>query len=172
MQSRPCMMYCSSHIAIWNPNILHRLQYHVFPGLDLYYGCRSCTTSHSGRWGRFLSSQICSPLKRCLSVRSHELLPRKCCTLVFLTSEWVGAFSKIYSELFPASQGPSCKKSRLALFRSNWVKYDYNPRSDRKNTFFFDRMDDCNRIWRGWIEKVLKVTACNWAPGEAGNRSG
>ena len=27
----------------------------------------------------------------------------------------------IYLELFPASQGPSCRKSLSALFRSNWV---------------------------------------------------
>ena len=32
------------------------------------------------------------------------------------------------------SQGPSCRKSPSALFRSNWVKY--NLRSDRKNVFF------------------------------------
>ena len=33
---------------------------------------------------------------------------------------------------FPLVQGPSCRKSPAAFFGSNWVKYDYNPRSDRK----------------------------------------
>ena len=31
-------------------------------------------------------------------------LPRKCWKLVFLASEWVGAFSKVYPELFPVSR--------------------------------------------------------------------
>ena len=43
--------------------------------------------------------------KKYPSVRSHELLPRKCWESVFLASERVGAFSKIYPELFPASPG-------------------------------------------------------------------
>ena len=43
---------------------------------------------------------------------------------------------------FPLLQGLSCRKSpsALALFRSNWVKYDYNPQLDRKKHLqhFFD----------------------------------
>ena len=34
---------------------------------------------------------------------------------------------------FSLLQGLSCRKSPSALFRSNWVKYDCNPRLDRKN---------------------------------------
>ena len=33
-------------------------------------------------------------------------------------------------------------------------------------------MGDCNIICPSWIEKVLTVISCNWAPGEAGNSSG
>ena len=32
-------------------------------------------------------------------------------------------------------EGPSYRKSLSAHFRSNWVKYDYNPRSHRQNVF-------------------------------------
>ena len=45
--------------------------------------------------GQFLRSWICSPLKKCLSVRSHQLLPRLCWKLVFLASERLRVFSKI-----------------------------------------------------------------------------
>ena len=38
-------------------------------------------------------------------------------------------------------QEPSGEKSPPALFRSSWVKYDYNRPSDREK-----RLDDCNRI--------------------------
>ena len=38
--------------------------------------------------------------------------------------------------------------------------------------FCFVSMDDCNRIGPSWIEKVLTVMACNWAPGEGRNNSG
>ena len=46
--------------------------------------------------GQLQWSWICSSLKRCLSVRSHEVLHRKSWKLVFLASEWVETFSKIY----------------------------------------------------------------------------
>ena len=117
-----------------------------------------------GALGQFLCSWICSPLKKYLSLRSHELLPREYWKLVFLASEWVGAFSKIsFQSCFLLLQGPSCRKSPSTLFRSNWVKkYYYNPWSDKQNeeirlqsriglkkNVFFDQMDDCNRIWPG-----------------------
>ena len=56
-----------------------------------------------GCLAQLLRSWTCSPLKKYLSVRSHELLPRTRWKLVSLASEWVGVFSKIYPELFPAS---------------------------------------------------------------------
>ena len=65
--------------------------------------------------GQLLCSWICSPLKKYLSVRSHEVLPRKRWKLVFLASEWVGAFSKIYPELLPASPGAQLRET-IALF--------------------------------------------------------
>ena len=48
------------------------------------------------------------------------------------------------SEFFPRSiqscfallQEPSYRKPPWALFRSNWVKYDYKPRSDKKKRCF------------------------------------
>ena len=41
---------------------------------------------------------------------------------------------------FQVLQEPSCRKSPSARFRSNWITYDYNLRSDRKNhrQHFFD----------------------------------
>ena len=47
-------------------------------------------------------------------------------------------------------QEPSGEKSPPALFRSSWVKYDYNRPSDREK-----RLDDCNRIWPNWIKPVM-----------------
>ena len=81
---------------------------------------------------------MCSPLKKYLSVRSHELLPRKCWKLVFLASEWVGVFSKICPELFLASAGAQLQEITVSTFSINWVKYDYNLRSDRWKIAFFD----------------------------------
>ena len=57
---------------------------------------------------------------------------------------------------FQFLQRPSCKKSPSALFRSNWVKYDYNLRSDRIN-FFFDPIGDCSpfgskKCWRWFLQ--------------------
>ena len=60
-------------------------------------------------WGHFLCSWICSPLKKYLSVR-HELFPRRCWKEVFLASEYVGVFSKLYPGLFPASPGPQLQE--------------------------------------------------------------
>ena len=77
-----------------------------------------------------------SPLKKYLSVRSHQLLARKCWKLVFLASEWVGAFCKIYPELFPASPGAQLKEITVSTFLYNWVKYDHNRPSNRKKRFF------------------------------------
>ena len=50
----------------------------------------------------------------------------------------------------PLLQGPSCRKSPSAIFRSSWVEYDYNRLSDRKKCW-----DDCNRFWPNWIEKGM-----------------
>ena len=65
---------------------------------------------------QFLCSWICSPLKKYLSVRSHGLLRRKCWKLVFLASEWVGVFSKIYPELFLASPGAELQEVTVSTF--------------------------------------------------------
>ena len=54
--------------------------------------------------------------KKYPSVRSHELLPRKCWESVFLASERVGAFSKIYPELFPASPGAQLQEVTASTF--------------------------------------------------------
>ena len=126
------------------------------------------------RWHKANCYLVCSwtinssPLKRYLSVRSHERLPRKCWKIVFLASESI-------QSCFPLLQRPGWRKSPSVLFRSNWVKYDSDRRSDRKKNVFFSIwvfVGDCNRIWPSWIEKVLTVISCNWAPGEAGNSSG
>ena len=96
-------------------------------------------------------------MKKHPRVRSLELLPRKCWQLVFLASERLRLFSKIYPELFPASPGPSGRKSPSALFRSNWFKYDYNRPSDRKKTFFSSKTDDNgNALFQSYLSKLLK----------------
>ena len=106
-------------------------------------------------------------------VHSHELLPRKCWKLVFLASEWIGVFSKIYPELFPASPGAQLQENCRQHFSdpsgSNTITI-----LDRieKNNVFLDPTDDCDRIWPSWIGKVLTVISCNGAPGEAGSSSG
>ena len=41
-------------------------------------------------------------------------------------------FSSSNQSCFSLLQGPRCRKSPSALFRPNWVKHDYNPRSDGK----------------------------------------
>lgn len=93
--------------------------------------------------------------------------------MVFPDSEWVliGTFDKSYPDLFPASpEGHSCRKSPT-FFDPTWSNtvtiLDRIKRDD-----FFDPIDDCNRIWPGRIEKVLKVISCNCAHGAAGNKLG
>ena len=105
-------------------------------------------------------------MKKYLSLRSHELLPRNCWKLVFLASEGLGIFSKIYPELFPASSGAQLQENAVSTFLSNWVKYDYNLRSDNrsKKTFFSIRWSIVTQLdrksadgdflqlgrWRSW----------------------
>ena len=50
-------------------------------------------------------------------------------------------------------------------------QYEYNSDRIEKNGFF-DPMDDFESYWPSWIQKVLTVISCNWAPGKAGNASG
>ena len=99
-----------------------------------------------------------------LSVGSHEsVCPENVGKIAFLASEWVGAFSKIFPGLFPASPGAQLQEITSYLFRFNWVKNDCN-----RPNIFFDPIDDCNRIRPNWIEKLRTVISCNSAPGEAG----
>ena len=44
---------------------------------------------------------------------------------------------------------------------------EFSPRSIQ-SCVFLDPIGECNRIQPSWIEKVLTVITCNWAPGEAG----
>ena len=150
--------------------------------------------------GQFLCSWICSAFKTYLSVRSHELSPRKCWKLVFLDPEWVGGFSEIHLSraVSRSSRGQVAGKStairtfsiqlgqtrskfrsdRKKSFRATWVKYDnFNTVPDRIDFFFFSpiRWGVVLRVGFDpvWIEKVLMtVISYNWAPGESGNCSG
>ena len=72
----------------------------------------------------FLCSWICSPLKY-FSVRSHELLPRKCRNRSPSPQNESEFSPRSIQSCLPLLQGPSCRKSPSALFRSNWVA---NPR--------------------------------------------
>ena len=94
---------------------------------------------------------------------ARERLPRKPWKNAFFDSEWVGAFSKVFPRLFPASPGAQLQEITSKRFRSNWVKDDCN-----RPNLFYDPTDDCNRIRLNWIEKVLTVISCNWPTGEAG----
>ena len=86
------------------------------------------------------------------------------------SSPWkdLGFSPRSTQSCFPLLQGPSCRKSPSALLRSDWVKYDYNRRSDRKKRFFRSNRG----LQPSWIGKVQTVISFNWAPGEAGNSSG
>ena len=98
-------------------------------------------------------------------------LPRKWSKLVFLASEWVSAFSNIYSELFPASPGVQLQElHRQRVFDPTGSNTITIVHRIEKNVFV-DPIGGCNRIWPSWIEKVLTVISCKWAPGEAGNSS-
>ena len=81
--------------------------------IGIYLEPGVCT---SRRLGQFLCSRIFSPSKTYLSIRSHELMPRKCWKLAFLPSEWIGALSKIYPELFPASPGAQLQEITVSTF--------------------------------------------------------
>ena len=59
--------------------------------------------------------------------------PRTCRQSVFLASEWVGAFSKIYPELLLASPGAQLQEITAIAFS---IQLGYNSQSDRKKTFF------------------------------------
>ena len=129
----PCRAFCEC-VCVCFFFARYLVFLYFFEYLDLkgsYISNEKKTTTY----GQFLRSWISSPLKKYLSALPNELLPRKCWKLVFLASEWFGVFSKIYPELFPASPGVQLQEITSALFRSNWVKYDYNPRSDQKNVF-------------------------------------
>ena len=91
-------------------------------------------------------------LKKYLWVRSHELLPPKCWKLVFIASEWLGVFFKVYPEqLSRLSRGPVAGNHRRHFFDPTGLQ---SPTGSEKR--FFDPIGDCNRIWPSWIEKVLK----------------
>ena len=118
-----------------------------------------------------------------LDLQSVDKVPFQCVRVSFCPenvgnlssspqNEWEFSPRSIQS-CFPLLQGPSCRKSPSAPFRSNWVKIRLHIIPDRiENNVFFDPIVDCNRTWPSWIEKVLRVISCNWAPGEAGNSSG
>ena len=123
---------------------------------------------------------VCSLLrKKYLSVRSHELLPRKCGKLVFLASKWFGAFSlgSIQSNVSRFSRGPIAGNHRqqatyslqLGLPTGSNTMISKLFRSDGRSII----VRVINRIWPSLIEKVvLTEIPRNSAPGEAGNNSG
>ena len=58
-----------------------------------------------------------SPLKKSLPARSHEFLPRKCATLVFLALERVEFFSQdLYPEQLLASPGGQLHDITVSIF--------------------------------------------------------
>ena len=124
---------------------------------------------------QFLSSWICSPLKKYLSVRSHELLFGKYWKSVFLASGWVGAFSRIYPELFPASPRGSVagyhRWHRLDPTGANTSNISIVHRIGKKR-FFSIRSGLAIVVDPVGTKKALTVIFRNWAPGEAGISSG
>ena len=69
----------------------------------------------------------------------------------------------IFTGLFSASPGAQLQEITSSLFRSNGSNT-----IAIVQTFFFDPMDDRNRICPNCIEEVLTVISRHWAPGEAG----
>ena len=138
--------------------------------------------------GPFLCRWFCCPLKKYLSVRSQELFGPEHGNWPSSPQNESELSPKIYiRSCFPLLQGRSCRKSPWALFRSNCVKYDFEvqfvhriekivrDRSCFYPNVFFDPMANYiprSRMWPSWIEKVLTVISCNWAPGVAGSMSG
>ena len=69
-------------------------------------------------------------------------------TMLEIASEWVGFFSKIYPQPFPASQGPSCRKSPAALFDTTGLR-DHQPRTHYESNRFkstFLNESTCSRF--------------------------
>ena len=64
---------------------------------------------------------------------------------------------------FPLLHRPSRRKLASALFRSNWIKYDYNVKKNKRTL---------TSVRPSWIEKVMTAIFCNGASGEAENSSG
>ena len=67
----------------------------------------------------------------------HDILPRKCWKMVFLASARVGAFPKIYPELFPASPGAQLQKITVSTFSIQLGQIRLqSPIGSKKNVFF------------------------------------
>ena len=96
-------------------------------------------------WGQLLSNWICRPLKKYLSVRSHERLPRKSWKLVSLASEWLGDFSKIYPELFPASPETQLQEITVSSFSIQLGEIRLQSIIGSKNAIF-DPIGVCNPV--------------------------
>ena len=97
-------------------------------------------------WGQFVCSRVAVLWKSTFQY-----------VRVSFCSENVGNWSTLPqndSELSPRSmqscfqllQGPSCRMSPPALFRSKWVKCDYDFRSDRFFFFFISSIGDCSPV--------------------------
>ena len=86
--------------------------------------------------------------------------------------------SRVYPELFLASPGAQLQEITLSLYhRKTWFAsfhHFFDPTGSNTITipdridkvFVFDPMDDCNRIWPSWIEKVLTVIPFSTGPRE------
>ena len=77
-----------------------------------------------------------------LSAPSHDTLAHKCAKLLFLASERLGLFSKIYLELVPASPGAQSQ----VLFPTQLGQIRLQPSIGSEKNVFSDPIPDRNRI--------------------------
>ena len=100
-------------------------------------------------FSHFSCSWIYSPLKRYLSVRSHDGLPRKCWSSSPQHESERSPWS--IQSCVPPLQVPSCSKSPSWRFRSNWVRYDYNqsPIGSKKENRSHGRLKSYLTQWDG-----------------------
>ena len=85
------------------------------------------------------------------------------------------------SELSPRSISRAVSRFSMAPVAGNHRQHFFDPTGSNTITFPIGSKKtsisirwaiNCYGIWHTWIEKMLTVISCNWAPGDAGSSSG
>ena len=150
------------------------MKWNVFAILGVFRAAGSQLRVHENTsWVQFLRSWICSPLKSTFLYVRMSFCSVKCWKLVSSPQNCLEDLC--IQSCFPLLQGPSCRKSRQALFRSNWVKYDVNGKqlwvylgecSDsfwgKKTNFQQFRGNSCERTERYFFNGLQIQLHKNW----------